>query len=117
MTRFTSGRDALAMRRLFALVFGFGLGLVAMFLAFNLHVVRTESDWHFVRKQKVQFTDWYADVRKWDAQEWTQHPDLTKALVDSGKGEIVPQIEAQDLLLEVLDRWQNARRDDETRQQ
>lgn len=112
-----SGRDAAAMKKLFTLIFGFGLGLLAMYLAFNVHVVRTDSDWHFVKKQKVQFTDCYADIRNWDAQEWTRHPDLTKALVDSGKGDLVPQIEAQDLLLEVLDRWQNARRDTETRQQ
>ncbi len=110
-------RDAAAMRKLFALVFGFGLGLVVMFLAFNVHVVRTDSEWHFVKKQKVQFADCYADIRNWDAQEWTRHPDLTKALVDSGKGDLVPRIEAQDLLLEVLDRWQSARRDGETRQQ
>ncbi|MHC4876655.1 MAG: hypothetical protein ACYTGL_09160 [Planctomycetota bacterium] len=105
------------MKKLFALVFGFGLGLGAMFLAFNVHVVRTETDWHVVKKQKVQFADWYADIRKWDAEEWTRHPDLTKALVDSGKGDLVPRIEAEDLLLEVIDRWQNARRDGETRQQ
>ncbi|MBI1310348.1 hypothetical protein GC176_03500 [bacterium] len=105
------------MRRLFALVTGFGLGLLAMFLAFNVHVVRAESGWSVVRKQKVQFADCYADIRHWDAQEWMRHPDLTKALVDAGKGDLVPQTEAQDLLLEALKRWQSARREDETRQQ
>ena len=71
-----SGRDAASMRKLFALVFGFGLGLVVMFLAFNVHVVRTDSDWHFVKKQKVQFADCYADIRNCDAQEWTRHWDI-----------------------------------------
>ena len=52
------------MRRIFALVFGFGLGLVVMFLAFNVHVVRTDSNWHFVKKQKVQF----ADITEGDAK-------------------------------------------------
>ena len=38
------------MRRLFAMFFGFGLGLVVMFMAFQMHVVKTDTDWHFVKK-------------------------------------------------------------------
>lgn len=105
------------MKKLITLAFGFGMGLLAMFLAFNVHIVRAETDWHLVKKKNVEIRDWYVDIRQWDAHEWTQHPKLMSALVDGGKGDLVPTIEARDLLLDVLDRWQNARRDSGTRQQ
>lgn len=104
------------MRRLIGLIFAVGLGAVAMFLAFSVHIVRTESDWHFVKKQKTEFADCFADVREWDAREWGQHPQLKKALVQAGKGEIIKE-DPQEFLFNVFDPWQNARRDQPTNRQ
>lgn len=103
------------MRRLISLCFGFGLGLLAMYLAFNIHVVRTSDDWHFVKKQEVELTDFYADIRKWDADEWARHPELSRALVDSGNGELLPEAEPEDLIFDVLKRWESARREESER--
>ena len=105
------------MRRLVAVVFGIGLGALAMFLAFNIHVVRTDSDWHFVNKQETEFADCFADVRKWDVEEWGKHPELKKALIEAGKGEIVKEPPPQELLFDVLDAWKNARRNPDTTRQ
>ena len=98
------------MRRLFTMFFGFGLGLAAMFIAFKIHVVRADSDWHFVRKQETRFADFYVDIRKWDRDEWTRHPDFQKALVASGKSELIPAAEPEDLLNEAMQHWETAKR-------
>lgn len=88
-----------------------------MFLAFNLHVVRTDTDWYFVKKLKTEFADCFADVRTWDVEEWSKHPELKKALTVAGKGEIIKEPPPQELLFEVLDAWKNARRNLETTRQ
>ena len=104
------------MRRLMTVIFGIGLGALAMFLAFNIHVVRADSDWHFVKKQQTEFADCFADVREWDAKEWREHPHLKDALRAAGKGEIIKEPAPQQFF-NVLDTWQNARRNSGTRRQ
>ena len=104
-----ANRDA-AMKRLFALVFGVGLGALAMFGAFHLHVVRADSGWHFVRKQKIEIADCIADVREWDADDWKDHPELARNLEKAGKGDLVKQPTPEDLFRDAIDAWRNARR-------
>lgn len=98
------------MKKLFTMCFGFGIGLVAMFLAFEFHVVRAESDWHFVRKQETQLTDFYADIRKWDRDEWERHPDLQEALVAADKSDLLPAPQPEELIDEAIQTWETARR-------
>ncbi|NQV23675.1 MAG: hypothetical protein HQ518_04830 [Rhodopirellula sp.] len=98
------------MRRLFAMFFGFSLGLAAMFMAFQVHVVKTDSDWYFVRKQETQLADFYVDIRKWDRAEWARHPDFQKALVEAGKTDLMPASEPEDLLNEAMRTWDTAKR-------
>jgi len=102
------------MRRLISLCFGFCLGLVAMFLAFNFHFVRTDSDWHFVKKKSAQLTDFYADVRDWNLTEWTKHPELMRAVVDSGQKDLIPQPSGEDLIGDALRLWESAQRASES---
>ncbi len=98
------------MRRLFAMFFGFGLGLVAMFMAFQVHVVKTDTDWHFVKKQETQFADFYVDIRKWDREEWGRHPGFQKALVEAGKTDLLPTPEPEDILNDAMRHWDTAKR-------
>ncbi len=77
------------MRRLFALVFGALLGAAAMFIAFKFHVVRTKDDWVFVPKPSASLVDAYVDVREWNTAEWTKHSQLVKALVLTGRADLV----------------------------
>ncbi len=79
------------MRRLFALVFGAMLGAVAMFIAFKFHVLRTKDDWVFVPKPSASLVDAYVDVREWGTTDWTKHPQLVKALVLTGRADLVRQ--------------------------
>jgi len=77
------------MRRLFAMAFGALLGAAAMFIAFKFHVVRTKDDWVFVPKPPAMLVDVYVDVREWDTAEWTKHPQLVKALVLTGRSDLI----------------------------
>ena len=77
------------MRRLFAMAFGVLLGAAAMFIAFKFHVVRTTDDWVFVPKPSASLVDAYVDVREWDTAEWTKHTQLVKALVLTGRADLV----------------------------
>ena len=77
------------MRRLFAMVFGALLGAAAMFMAFKFHVIRTKDDWVFVPKPSAALVDAYVDVREWTTAEWTKHPQLVKALVLTGRADLV----------------------------
>ena len=77
------------MRRLFAMAFGVLLGAAAMFIAFKFHVVRTKDDWVFVPKPSASLADAYVDVREWDTAEWTKHSQLVKALVLTGRADLV----------------------------
>lgn len=77
------------MRRLFAMAFGMLLGAAAMFIAFKFHVVRTKDDWVFVPKPSASLVDAYVDVREWDTNEWTKHTQLVKALVLTGRADLV----------------------------
>jgi hypothetical protein len=98
------------MRRLIAMFFGFGLGLAAMFMAFQVHVVKTDSDWHFVKKQETQFADFYVDIRKWDREEWGRHPEFQKALFEAGKTELLPTPDPEDILNDAMRSWDTAKR-------
>jgi hypothetical protein len=77
------------MRRLFAMVFGALLGAAAMFMAFKFHVIRTKDDWVFVPKPTAALVDAFVDVREWSTAEWAKHPQLVKALILTGRADLV----------------------------
>jgi hypothetical protein len=81
------------------LAFGAVLGATGMFIAFKFHVVRTKDDWVFVPKPTASLVDAYVDVREWDSDEWTRHPQLVKSLVLTGRADLVRKA--------VTDRWKD----------
>lgn len=105
------------MRKLIGMVFGFGLGMVAMWLAMNFHFVKTESDWFVVGKQDVRFADAYVDVAKWDAAEWDRHPKLQESLVKAGRGGLIPEYETEEFLRDTIRRLGSAAEDLATQRQ
>ncbi|QDT36298.1 hypothetical protein [Stratiformator vulcanicus] len=77
------------MKYLFLLFFGIALGAGGMWAGYNYHVVRTGEEFLFVGKASPTLRDLYADVRDWNARDWSDHAVLTKSMVDSGHGELV----------------------------
>lgn len=106
------------MRRLFAMVFGGMLGAAAMFIAFKFHTIRTKEDWWdltFVPKPQAALIDAYVDVREWNAAEWTKHPDLVKAMIKNGRGDMVRQSVTSNFLENIFGKPSSKSDDAETR--
>jgi len=77
------------MRRLIALLLGVAIGGAGVFGAFYYHVVRTETTWLVVRKQRLDWRDAYVDIRGWSYGEWSAHRDLSQNLIAMGRGDLV----------------------------
>lgn len=80
------------MRRLFSICLGVVFGAALMWFAFSVHVVKSGEDVFFVRRQKTQLTDFYANVSTWDRAEWDRHPDLKEAVSRSGDPIAIPEV-------------------------
>ena len=57
----------------------------------SLHVVRSPQGIFAVRKTRPSVHDAYIDIRKWKRAEWKNHPELIKALKESGHADLIPQ--------------------------
>jgi len=57
----------------------------------SLHVVRSREGIFAVRKTRPSVLDAYVDIRKWKRADWKSHPELVKALKESGHAGLVPQ--------------------------
>jgi len=77
------------MRRLIALLVGVAIGGGVVFGSFQYHLVRTEKNFIFVRRQRADWHDAYVDIRKWSHHEWGAHRDLSNDLIAAGRGDLI----------------------------
>ena len=64
-----------------------GAGL--MYYALSHHIVKTREGTLTVPKAGLALADTYVNITEWKADDFTQHPELTKALIDNGHGDLV----------------------------
>ncbi len=72
----------------------FVLGCIAgcgvMFVALQYHIVQSHDSLQFVpRTPKSTLGLAYADVRQWQAEQWTDFPELARALVAHGSSDLI----------------------------
>ena len=72
--------------------FGIGtaLGASAMFFSLQYHVVHSPTGLQVVPRspqQSIGLT--YADVRNWSPSQWADRPELARALMANGSGELI----------------------------
>jgi len=79
------------MRRMIAALIFMMIGAGGMYAAFELHIVQSREGWHLIPKSQAGLRDTYADIRKWQATTWKDHPRLAQSLIDSGKGNLIMQ--------------------------
>lgn len=73
-----------------AFLFGTCLGAGAGYFALNYHVVHgPEGPLVVARMQRPPIRSAYVDVRNWSAAMWERYPDVTAALVQAGKGDVI----------------------------
>ena len=79
------------MHRIVAALIFMMIGAGGMYAAFEYHIVQSKEGWHLVPKSQAGLHDTYADIRKWQATTWKDHPRLAQSLIDDGKGNLIIQ--------------------------
>lgn len=79
------------MRRIVAALIFMMIGAGGMYAAFEVHIVQSKEGWHLIPKSQAGLYDTYADIRKWQATTWKDHPRLAQSLIDNGKGNLIIQ--------------------------
>ncbi|MDP6444555.1 MAG: hypothetical protein QGG36_06125 [Pirellulaceae bacterium] len=77
------------MHRISWFVFGFLVGMAALFTSQKYHIVQAEDGIHMVPRVASGYDDIYVDVRKFEIADWSDHQSVAMALMEDGKGEIV----------------------------
>ncbi|MBL8818071.1 MAG: hypothetical protein JNL58_18740 [Planctomyces sp.] len=79
-------------------LFGSLLGAATMFGAMQFHVVRSHDGFQFVpRTPQHSLGLAYADIRNWNATQWTDRPELARALMAHGSSDLIAQSVADSL--------------------
>lgn len=98
------------MRRFYGFVLGLVIGGTTVYVAYQYHLVRTGDRLLVVPKVQPSLIDLYADVRKWQVEEWKKHPALARDLVASGHSKEITQTATDGLVDEFLEGLQKSRR-------
>ncbi|MBI1371457.1 MAG: hypothetical protein GC159_01665 [Phycisphaera sp.] len=72
-----------------AVVLLIGAGL--MYYALGHHFVKASTGSVTVPKASLTLSDTWVDIREWTAADFKEHPEVTKALIDNGHGDLVVQ--------------------------
>lgn len=74
-----------------------GWGLAAA----SLHVVRTPEKVIVVPKDKLTFSETYADIREWTTDDAMNHPQVVARLTATGRGDLLADLPAKTVEKEV----------------
>ena len=74
------------------------VGAGIMYWLLGHHIVITDSDRVIVPKASMGLSDSYVDIVDWTAEDFKEHPELTKALVDNGHGDLIVETAGQKIL-------------------
>jgi phosphoglycerol transferase MdoB-like AlkP superfamily enzyme len=75
--------------------------VILLLVAMNLHFVKTDSSLVVMRKESMTLEDTYVNVTKWKADDFREHPYISRELMKRGYEELVG--EAQKELGELWD--------------
>lgn len=78
------------MSRTRSFLFGTTLGASAMFFSLQFHILRTDSGFKVLPRtpqQSLGLT--YSDIRGWPADRWQDRPELARAILANGSGELI----------------------------
>ncbi len=80
------------------LLFGAVLGASAIYVALQYHVVRSHDGFQMVPRAPQQSVGLaYADVRSYTASQWTDRPELARALMAHGASDLISESVANSL--------------------
>jgi hypothetical protein len=73
------------MWRLWSFFFGIIVGFVLLHTAMTYHIVRANDGIHVVAKSPARLSQSYVDIRGFGFTDWSGHPQLASALIQSNK--------------------------------
>ncbi len=79
------------MRKLIGLISTLAVGAGLCLFALNYHIVRGQDDTVVVPKSDMTFKNTYVDIRDWSPVDFTEHADVTKALIENGHQALVSE--------------------------
>ncbi|MCH2200708.1 MAG: hypothetical protein MK102_01955 [Fuerstiella sp.] len=86
------------MKNLKSFILGSIAGCGMMFAAMQYHLIRSHDGFRFIpRTPQTTLGLAWADVRDWDAQKWSDRPQLTRALVAHGSSDLISESVANDI--------------------
>ncbi|MBD3268312.1 hypothetical protein GF373_16725 [bacterium] len=74
--------------------------LVLLWVAGSYSLVITEKETVWVEKEAFGFHNMIADTRDWSMNDYLDHPEITKTLVDRGYEDLAEQLKNSDLAKE-----------------
>jgi hypothetical protein len=79
-------------------LFGGLLGASTMFVAMQYHVIRSHDGFQLVPRTPQHSVGLaYADIRNWNVSQWTDRPELARALMAHGSTDLISQSVAENL--------------------
>lgn len=79
-------------------LFGGLLGAGTMFVALQYHVVRSHDGFQFIPRTPQHSVGLaYTDIREWNETQWLDRPELARALMAHGAGDLITESVAKNL--------------------
>lgn len=71
-------------------------------------IIRTDKEYVFAEKEKMNFENNYVDVRNWTVLDYLDHPAIAQALIKEGYQDIKAELEKSDIKTKVDESVQKA---------
>ena len=90
------------MRSLWLFLGGILTGFLLMGASYEYHFVMSDEGFLIVPKTQSALKNVYVDIRGWSLQDWGQHPDVARALIQDGRSELITTGTAQNTLEQLI---------------
>ena len=81
---------------------GLATGILLMMLSYEYHFVRSGEGFLVVPKTQSALKNIYVDIRGWSLEDWGDHPDVARALIQDGRSELVTSGAAHNALEQLI---------------
>lgn len=90
------------MRSLWFFLGGILTGCLLVGLAYEYHFVMSDQGFLVVPKTQSALKNVYVDIRDWSLEDWGDHADVARALIQDGRSELITTGTAQDALEQLI---------------
>ena len=77
------------MRSVWIFLGGLTSGFLLMGLSYEYHFVRSDDGFLIVPKTQSSLRNIYVDIRDWSLEDWGDHADVARALIQDGRSELI----------------------------